>query len=86
MIQNTDIARRLGYLKIQDVDLIDAYDLKGIPPEKVVIMCTGSQGEPLSALAVSRTASIRPSRLMKATRSSFPRRPFLAMRKLLRAS
>ncbi len=51
MIQNTDIARRLGYLKIQDVDLIDAYDLKGIPPEKVVILCTGSQGEPLSALA-----------------------------------
>lgn len=51
MVQNTDIARRLGYLKIQDIDLIDAYDLKGTPPEKVVIMCTGSQGEPLSALA-----------------------------------
>ncbi len=51
MIQNTDIARRLGYLDIADDDLIDAYDLKGIPPEKVVIMCTGSQGEPLSALA-----------------------------------
>lgn len=51
MVQNTDIARRLGYLKIQDVDLIDAYDLKGLPPERVVIMCTGSQGEPLSALA-----------------------------------
>ena len=51
MIQNTDIARRLGYLNIQDVDLIDAYDLKQMPPEKVVIMCTGSQGEPLSALA-----------------------------------
>ena len=51
MVQNTDIARRLGYLKIQDVNLIDAYDLKDMPPEKVVIMCTGSQGEPLSALA-----------------------------------
>lgn len=51
MIQNTDIARKLGYLDISDDDLIDAYDLKGIPPEKVVIMCTGSQGEPLSALA-----------------------------------
>ena len=51
MIQNTDIARRLGYLNIADSDLIDAYELKGIPPEKVVIMCTGSQGEPLSALA-----------------------------------
>ncbi len=51
MVQNTDIARRLGYLKVRDADIIDAYDLKGIPPEKVVVMCTGSQGEPLSALA-----------------------------------
>lgn len=51
MIQNTDIARRLGYLDIPDEDIVDAYDLKGIPPEQVVIMCTGSQGEPLSALA-----------------------------------
>ena len=51
MIQNTDIARRLGYLDISDDDLIDAYDLKGIPADQVVIMCTGSQGEPLSALA-----------------------------------
>ena len=50
MIQNTDIARRLGYLKISDDNLIDAYDLKGIPSDEVVIMCTGSQGEPLSAL------------------------------------
>ena len=51
MIQNTDIARRLGYLKINDADLIDAYDLKDIPANKVVVMCTGSQGEPLSALS-----------------------------------
>lgn len=51
MIQNTDIARRLGYLNVSDNDIVDAYDLKGIPPEQVVIMCTGSQGEPLSALA-----------------------------------
>ena len=51
MIQNTDIARKLGYLNISDKDLIDAYELKDIPPENVVIMCTGSQGEPLSALA-----------------------------------
>lgn len=51
MVQNTDIARRLGYLKVRDADIIDAYDLKGIPADKVVIMCTGSQGEPLSALA-----------------------------------
>lgn len=51
MIQNTDIARKLGYLNINDEDLIDAYDIKDMPPEEVVVMCTGSQGEPLSALA-----------------------------------
>ena len=51
MIQNTDIARKLGYLNIDDKDLVDAYELSGIPPEKVVVMCTGSQGEPLSALS-----------------------------------
>ena len=51
MVQNTDIARRLGYLNISDDNIVDAYELKGLPPERVVIMCTGSQGEPLSALA-----------------------------------
>lgn len=51
MIQNTDIARKLGYLNIDDRDLVDAYELSGIPPEKIVVMCTGSQGEPLSALS-----------------------------------
>lgn len=51
MVQNTDIARRLGYLNVSDDDIVDAYELKGLPPDRVVIMCTGSQGEPLSALA-----------------------------------
>ena len=51
MIQNTDIARRLGYLHIDDSDIIDAYDMKSMPANQVVVMCTGSQGEPLSALA-----------------------------------
>lgn len=51
MIQNTKIARDLGYLEIGDDDIVDAYDMGGIPPEKVVVLSTGSQGEPLSALA-----------------------------------
>ncbi|MDO5335078.1 MAG: ribonuclease J, partial [Coriobacteriia bacterium] len=51
MVQNTDIARRLGYLHINDEDLIDSYDLKDLPDDRYVLMCTGSQGEPLSALA-----------------------------------
>ena len=51
MVANTRIARELGYLKIADDAIVDAYDVGDIPDDKVVILCTGSQGEPMSALA-----------------------------------
>lgn len=51
MVTNTQIARDLGYLRIADEDIIDAYDVEKIPDQKIVVMCTGSQGEPLSALS-----------------------------------
>lgn len=51
MLTNTRIARDLGYLKVDENWIIDAYTAKDIPPDKIVVLCTGSQGEPLSALA-----------------------------------
>lgn len=51
MLTNTKVARELGYLHVNEDDLIDAYDIKDLPDDKIVVMCTGSQGEPLSALA-----------------------------------
>lgn len=51
MITNVRIARELGYLVIDDKDVIDAAEASRLPPEQVLVMCTGSQGEPLSALA-----------------------------------
>ena len=51
MVTNTKIARQLGYLKIADEDILDAFELRDIPEDKIVVLCTGSQGEPLSALA-----------------------------------
>ncbi|KXB33820.1 ribonuclease J [Atopobium deltae] len=51
MVTNTRIARQLGYLHIADSDIIDAYDIDELPDDKVIVLCTGSQGEPLSALA-----------------------------------
>jgi ribonuclease J len=51
MLTNTKIAQDLGYLHVDRNLLVDAYAAKDIPPDKVVILCTGSQGEPLSALA-----------------------------------
>ncbi len=51
MLTNTRVARELGYLKIDEQDIIDAYEVNGIPDDRIVVMCTGSQGEPLSALS-----------------------------------
>lgn len=51
MVSNTKIARQLGYLRIDESDIIDAFEVDDIPDEKIVVLCTGSQGEPLSALA-----------------------------------
>lgn len=51
MVNITKIARELGYLHIKDDDIVDAYAMGDLPADKVVVLCTGSQGEPLSALA-----------------------------------
>ncbi|MGI6032341.1 MAG: ribonuclease J [Coriobacteriales bacterium] len=51
MLTNTRIARELGYLNVPDDLLIDAFDVSDYRPDKIVVLCTGSQGEPLSALA-----------------------------------
>lgn len=51
MLTNTRVARELGYLNIDDSDILDAFDIDNLPDDKIVVMCTGSQGEPLSALS-----------------------------------
>lgn len=51
MLTNTRVARELGYLNIDDADILDAFDIDNLPDDKIVVMCTGSQGEPLSALS-----------------------------------
>ncbi|WP_165815161.1 ribonuclease J1 [Levilactobacillus bambusae] len=43
--------RELGYLNIPDDALVDANTIKSLPADKVMILCTGSQGEPMAALS-----------------------------------
>jgi ribonuclease J len=50
MVNNVQMAIDLGYLNIPKGTLIRAEDISKFPPERVVIICTGSQGEPTSAL------------------------------------
>lgn len=55
MVNIIDTASKLGYLQIAERTLIDVEELKNYPPEKTVIITTGSQGESMAAL--SRMAS-----------------------------
>ncbi|MHB8172049.1 MAG: ribonuclease J [Thermincolia bacterium] len=50
MVNVVNIASELGYLTIPDDMLVDIDEVGNLPPEQVVILTTGSQGEPMSAL------------------------------------
>ncbi|HSL10377.1 MAG TPA: ribonuclease J [Actinomycetota bacterium] len=45
-------ARRLGILKVDDRDVVDISEVDRLDPGNVVVICTGSQGEPFSALSL----------------------------------
>jgi len=51
MVRNMHIARDLGYLSIPAGTLVSADDLKDLPDDKAVLICTGSQGEPMAVLS-----------------------------------
>jgi len=51
MVRNMGIARDLGYLRIPGGMLVSSDDLTDLPDEETVLICTGSQGEPMAALS-----------------------------------
>ncbi len=50
MIKNVEISRTLGYLNIKDDILVSLEEANQLPDKKLVIIGTGSQGEPMSAI------------------------------------
>jgi ribonuclease J len=50
MRKNINIARNLGYLEAPDDTFIRPPELEELAPHEAMILCTGSQGEPMSAL------------------------------------
>ncbi|HYI18070.1 MAG TPA: ribonuclease J [Solirubrobacteraceae bacterium] len=50
MVRNVTIGRELGHIDAPDRVLVDAKRLNSVPDEELVVMTTGSQGEPLAAL------------------------------------
>jgi ribonuclease J len=51
MVRNMGVARDLGYLHVPAGLMVEQKEIDDLPPEKVVLICTGSQGEPMSALS-----------------------------------
>ncbi|MGE5694132.1 MAG: ribonuclease J [Candidatus Sericytochromatia bacterium] len=51
MVRNMGIARELGFLKVAPDDVVDIGAAELMPPEQVVLITTGTQGEPMSALS-----------------------------------
>jgi len=51
MVRNMAIASDLGYLHVPEDVLIDLKQVDQLPDDEIVLMCTGSQGEPMAALS-----------------------------------
>lgn len=51
MVRNMGVARDLGYLRVPPDLIVDGKEIEEWPPEDVVLICTGSQGEPMAALS-----------------------------------
>ncbi len=69
LVNNINLARDLGYMRITPTATCNLEDVAGLPDDKVVLLVTGSQGEPLSVLSriasgEHRQISIRPGDLV----------------------
>ena len=51
MLESTEIAQDLGYIEVPDGLLIHPAQIRDLPPDKVCVLISGTQGEPMSALS-----------------------------------
>ena len=65
MLANVQMATEMGYLDALPGTIIPVRDVAGLPPERVVLMTTGSQGEPTSALVRIANGESRDVELMR---------------------
>lgn len=59
MVNVVSVAEELGYLTIPEGMIVEANEINGMDPERVVVICTGSQGEPMAALSRLSTGTYR---------------------------
>jgi len=65
MVSSSEIAEDLGYLEIPDGLLVHPGELKNFAPEKVCVLISGTQGEPMSALSRAAVDNHKHARIEK---------------------
>lgn len=65
MVNVVAVAQELGYLNVPENMLIEPSEVNRMDPDKVVILCTGSQGEPMAALARLASSNFRKVEVLK---------------------
>lgn len=59
MVNVVSVAEELGYLHVPSGMIIEKQDIQQFAPEEIVVLCTGSQGEPMAALSRLSTGNFR---------------------------
>jgi ribonuclease J len=72
MLNVFDAANTLGYIEMQPDTLIDVSQIDRYPAEQLVLITTGSQGEPMSALTRMAFSEHRSVEIVPAILSFFP--------------
>ena len=65
MMESAEIAQDLGYIDIPDGTLIHPAQIRDFPPEKVCVLISGTQGEPMSALSRAAVDNHKHARIQK---------------------
>ncbi|GAB1428362.1 hypothetical protein MASR2M17_17920 [Aminivibrio sp.] len=73
MIKNVELSRELGYLHVDEKNIVPIEDIGKVSPGSLVVMTTGSQGEPFSGLVLMSKGEHR--LLTLATRTWWPSSP-----------
>ncbi|QGQ96157.1 ribonuclease J [Paenibacillus psychroresistens] len=64
MVNVVTVAQELGYLSIPEGMLVEASEINRLPADRVAILCTGSQGEPMAALSRLSRSNYRSAEIL----------------------
>jgi ribonuclease J len=68
MMESTEIAQDLGYIDVPPGLMINPGQMRDYPPDQLMVLISGTQGEPMSALSRAAVDNHKHARIEPATR------------------